>query len=420
MKILFITNLYPPQYIGGYELRCKETADELSKRGHHVLVLTSRQPRENYRVIGNVHRLLLYNPLGDVRKSETINSFWLRKRYYQLLGVLYNRRNYKITFELLNSVKPDLVFIWNTSSIGVLPIIACQTQGIPTVFSIGDYSLLDIKLRLSDMTNPIKRKYQAVITGLGDFSQLDTRHILAVSTSHKQIFVENGFLEQNINVIPRGVRSKTILPVGLLNNIPHNNDSKVMLLFVGRLVPEKAPDVAIRALAILRKSYGVDNIFLDIIGEGTSEYVSTLKNMVSDLRLEQAVNFMGHIEHSSVLDLYSHYTVLLFPSRWSEPLGATILEAMARGLLIIASKRGGPLDVIRDEENGLLVPVDDTGKMAEAIYRIIQNPGLAHKLRLAALKTIHEEYRLEKIVDRMTEYFQHILNENNPGVSNEI
>jgi len=332
MKILFITNLYPPQYIGGYELRCKETADELSKRGHHVLVLTSRQPRENYRVIGNVHRLLLYNPLGDVRKSETINSFWLRKRYYQLLGVLYNRRNYKITFELLNSVKPDLVFIWNTSSIGVLPIIACQTQGIPTVFSIGDYSLLDIKLRLSDMTNPIKRKYQAVITGLGDFSQLDTRHILAVSTSHKQIFVENGFLEQNINVIPRGVRSKTILPVGLLNNIPHNNDSKVMLLFVGRLVPEKAPDVAIRALAILRKSYGVDNIFLDIIGEGTSEYVSTLKNMVSDLRLEQAVNFMGHIEHSSVLDLYSHYTVLLFPSRWSEPLGATILEAMARGL----------------------------------------------------------------------------------------
>jgi len=270
------------------------------------------------------------------------------------------------------------------------------------------------------MTNPIKRKYQAVITGLGDFSQLDTRHILAVSTSHKQIFVENGFLEQNINVIPRGVRSKTILPVGLLNNIPHNNDSKVMLLFVGRLVPEKAPDVAIRALAILRKSYGVDNIFLDIIGEGTSEYVSTLKNMVSDLRLEQAVNFMGHIEHSSVLDLYSHYTVLLFPSRWSEPLGATILEAMARGLLIIASKRGGPLDVIRDEENGLLVPVDDTGKMAEAIYRIIQNPGLAHKLRLAALKTIHEEYRLEKIVDRMTEYFQHILNENNPGVSNEI
>jgi len=136
MKILFITNLYPPQYIGGYELRCKETADELSKRGHHVLVLTSRQPRENYRVIGNVHRLLLYNPLGDVRKSETINSFWLRKRYYQLLGVLYNRRNYKITFELLNSVKPDLVFIWNTSSIGVLPIIACQTQGIPTVFSI--------------------------------------------------------------------------------------------------------------------------------------------------------------------------------------------------------------------------------------------------------------------------------------------
>jgi glycosyltransferase involved in cell wall biosynthesis len=421
MKILFITNLYPPQYIGGYEIRCKETADELSKRGHHVSVLTGRQVFEDCRVSGNVHRLLFYNPLGDIRKSEAINSFWLQKRYYQLLGILYNQKNYSITLEFLNSTKPDLAFIWNTSSIGIQPVIACQDQGIPVAFSVGDYSLLDIKLHLSDTDSLFKRKYRSIIMGLDNFSRLDTRHILAVSTSQKKIYVENGFPEKNIIVIPRGVRSKIILPAGSLGNTrSYSDNGKATLLFAGRLVPEKAPDVAIKAVDILRKSYDVGEVRLDIVGEGTGDYLSTLRKLVSDLNLEQVVSFKGHVEHSSVIDLYSHYSALLFPSRWTEPLGGTVLEAMARGLIVIASKRGGPLDVIRDGENGLLVPVDDPAKMAEAINRLIQDQNLANMLRRAALKTIYEEYQLEQIVDRMIEYFQHILKGDNSVVVNKV
>ena len=182
----------------------------------------------------------------------------------------------------------------------------------------------------------------------------------------------------------------------------------VKLLFVGRLVPDKAPDIAIKAIEILIKKYGLE-VELDIIGQGSEEYVSGLKNLISELKLENKIRFIDCMDPLLLFDKYPNYDILLFPSRWEEPVGNIIMEAMARGLPVIASNHGGPVEFIKDGENGLLVEGDNPLAFADAIIRLLQNDKLTQKIRAAGIKTILERFTLEVVVDQYLEYFQKIL-----------
>ena len=134
-----------------------------------------------------------------------------------------------------------------------------------------------------------------------------------------------------------------------------------------------------------------------------------LKNLVSKWKLDDQVSFLGKLEHSQVWDLYMRYNALLFPYRWEEPIGGTILEAMARGLPVIISERGGPMEDVKHGENGLLVPGDRPEEWAEAINRFLALDTQAlRNMRISALKTIKEKYIFELVVDRILVYFQQI------------
>ena len=409
MRILIITNLYPPQFVGGYELRCKETAVELAQRGNDVFVLSSKWERGASFTEDNVYRRLLIDSSDEVPSSNIDNSWYWRQRYQQIQSALHSRRNYAITTELINTLQPSLVFVWNMGGMGVSPILASQDQGIPVVFSIGDYWLIHLKQKLCDESSLIKRKYWSAILGLGDFNRLDLAHLLVVSGTVRQVYVKNGFLEQNLHIIPRGVKSERVLPERALSSLPDHHQGQVKFLFLGRLVPEKGPDVAIGAIEILRREYGIKNIQLDIVGDGPSEYILMLKNLVSKWKLEDQVSFLGKLEHSQVWDLYMRYNALLFPYRWEEPIGGTILEAMARGLPVIISERGGPMEDVKHGENGLLVPGDRPEEWAEAINRFLALDTQAlRNMRISALNTIKEKYIFESVVDRILAYFQQI------------
>ena len=83
---------------------------------------------------------------------------------------------------------------------------------------------------------------------------MDLAHLLVVSGTVRQVYVKNGFLEQNFHIIPRGVKSERVLPERALSSLPDHHHGQVKFLFLGRLVPEKGPDVAIGAIEILKKA----------------------------------------------------------------------------------------------------------------------------------------------------------------------
>lgn len=416
MRILVLTDLYPPHFLGGYELKCQLHVEELTRRGHDVHVLTSRWRAGKGTSDGNVHRLLHFSPFNENlrRKGGIPGPLRLCRRYNQLEWAFGCRRNYSVTHRLVTALKPELAFIWNMGDVGISPVLAAQDQRIPTVFRLGDYWLADLKYELCLQPSPIRRRYRAAILGLRHFDRLDLGHMLVVSRALMEKYAKLGFPEQSITVIPNGVPSHLILHPDDLPCLPLDTE-QIRLVQVGRLAPEKGVHVAIEALAELVREVGFNNVHLDVIGTGPEEYVLQLRDMSSSLGLDDHVEFLGFLEHRQVLECLVQYGAVLIPSLWEEPLAGMIAEAMARGVPVIATYRGGSPEIISDGENGLLVPPGDPVMLANAVERLIQDPGLAQRIRYAGLKTVRERYTHERLVDRVEEHLQMALQQVAPA-----
>ena len=144
----------------------------------------------------------------------------------------------------------------------------------------------------------------------------------------------------------------------------------------------------------------------DIFGNGPESYVRELEGLIQTLGLKEIVKIMGKLEPQQLMAKYNNYHAFLFTSRWEEPFGLTILEAMAQGVPVIATNRGAAPEIICDGENGILVPADDPVALANAINGFIKTPFLAEKIRYNALQTIHKEYTFEKLFNKTEEYFR--------------
>ncbi len=115
-------------------------------------------------------------------------------------------------------------------------------------------------------------------------------------------------------------------------------------------------------------------------------------------------SFLGRLSQSEVLRRFRYYDALLFTSRWEEPFGRVLIEAMAQGLPVIAARNGGVPEIINDSENGLLVPPESPPDLANAIKTLLRDPGSATHLNHNAFITIRSRFTLEQVTDQMENY----------------
>ena len=132
------------------------------------------------------------------------------------------------------------------------------------------------------------------------------------------------------------------------------------LVFAGRLGPQKSLDVALEALV------DVPDVTLAVAGDGPER--SALERRVGELGLDGRVRFLGSVPRASVLRLFRAADASVLPSAW-ENFPHTVVEALAVGCPVIATAVGGVPEVVRDGENGLLVPPGDPAALAAAIAR---------------------------------------------------
>src|SRR5829696_5444254 len=156
-----------------------------------------------------------------------------------------------------------------------------------------------------------------------------------------------------------------------------------VILFVGRIQPLKAPDVAIRALAEL----GRPDALLVIVGgssgvDGEAE-AQLAAQLVDDLGLGERVRFVDPQPHHILSSYYRAADVVIVPSR-SESFGLVALEAAACGTPVVASAVGGLQSLVDDGVNGYLIARRDPAKFAEAINRILDDPLLTASMSVAS------------------------------------
>jgi glycosyltransferase involved in cell wall biosynthesis len=167
---------------------------------------------------------------------------------------------------------------------------------------------------------------------------------------------------KNITVIPN------IVPSFFFNKLLRkNNSSKKQFISIGNLLPSKRFDMTIAAFARLTKT--VDDISLVIVGTGP-EY-KNLQKMVADNKIEDKVSFYGFVPNIKLPEIYGESLCFVLPAEY-ETFGVVYAEALACGIPVIATKCGGPEDIV-NSQNGLLITVNDEDALLEALLFMYNN-----------------------------------------------
>jgi glycosyltransferase involved in cell wall biosynthesis len=178
------------------------------------------------------------------------------------------------------------------------------------------------------------------------------------------------------------------------------------LLFVGRLVERKGVHVLLEALARLP-----DRIRLDIVGDGPER--ERLKALAQRLGISGRVAFHGFAPDEMLRALLGWCDALVLPAVVDakgdvEGLGVVLLEAMSFGKPVIASAAGGITDIVRDGENGLLVPPADPAALARAIDSLAGDPETARRFGSAAREDVARRFSWDAILDRLVELYERL------------
>jgi glycosyltransferase involved in cell wall biosynthesis len=170
------------------------------------------------------------------------------------------------------------------------------------------------------------------------------------------------------------------------------------LAFAGRLTAQKSLRVALEAVA------AVDGVTLLIAGEGDQR--STLEHDVAELGLAKRVRFLGALPRERVVELFAAADASILSSTW-ENFPHTVVEALAVGTPVIATATGGVGEVVRDGENGLLVPLGDSKALGAAIRRYFGDEELRRRLRVRAAPSV-EQYSHERIFAELEQTLERV------------
>jgi glycosyltransferase involved in cell wall biosynthesis len=203
-------------------------------------------------------------------------------------------------------------------------------------------------------------------------------HVFCPSAYLRQIALGWGLDPGRVSVLPN--------PAPPLPALPSRDELRgalgldgPTLAFAGRLTSQKALDVALAALA------EVPGVAFVVLGDGPDR--RTLERRAAELQLDGRVRFLGGGTRDDVLRLFRAADASLLPSAW-ENFPHTVVEALAVGTPVIATAVGGVAEVVRDGENGLLVPPRDVDALAAAISRFVHEDGLREKLAAAAAPSV--------------------------------
>jgi glycosyltransferase involved in cell wall biosynthesis len=179
---------------------------------------------------------------------------------------------------------------------------------------------------------------------------------------------------------------------------PDIRDDYFNLLIVGRLDRVKGHHVAIEAVA---KEARLAEVHLYIVGTGPCE--SELRTLAESLGIAARVHMLGF--RRNAYDYIAHCDILLMPSL-HEGLPYTLLEAMALGVPVVASRVGGLGEVIQDRRTGLLVPPQDMNALAVAIRILHQDSALRTRLGEAARQLQRTQYSLEAMTQSYLQLYR--------------
>jgi len=279
----------------------------------------------------------------------------------------------------------DLVHVHEplSPSVGMLAAKAARVPVIGTFHANMDRSLA------VTVSKPLLRR---------TFDRLDAR--IAVSASARDTW-QRWFCGSMV-VVPNGVGGEFFSKP---EPLPGYRDGDPTVLFVGRLEPRKGLVYLVRAFLRLKPSF--PRLRLLVVGRDDGKQQEKLMSMVPP-RLRTDVSFVGAVPQDDLPSYFASADVFCAPSLGGESFGIVLAEAMAVGVPVVCSDIGGYRDLVRDDQEGLLVPPRDPEALAVALGSLLDNPA-----RRAALGEVARQsaarYAWDVVAGQVAEVYQGTL-----------
>jgi glycosyltransferase involved in cell wall biosynthesis len=209
--------------------------------------------------------------------------------------------------------------------------------------------------------------------------------------SQRIVLIENGIDLNAFKILARQER--------LAHRARYGLGAEPVLGIVARLSDVKGQDILI--LAMKKVTQVLPQVKLMIVGQGPME--EKLKAMVQENRLENNIRFFPVINQTS--EMLSCFDICVNPSR-QEGLGLSVMEAQASGLPVIASRVGGIVSLIQDQETGVLVDPENAEALAHAIIKLVQDPALQERMGLKARTFVQSHFAADKMVQKTIQVYQ--------------
>jgi len=236
---------------------------------------------------------------------------------------------------------------------------------------------------------------------------LAAKRIVAISHFVEKSVLDSGVAQEKVEVVYEGVEIPAV-PALEARRIARErwNVSESEMLFgcVGYLLPEKGQELAVRALGITRSKFPFARLLL--AGDGPCR--SSLERLTRDLELKSAVIFAGFVE--DVPQVYAALDGFIFPSH-AEPLGTSLLAAMAWGLPVIAVASGGVPEYVEDGHNGLLTAKPDAEFLSGGMTRLLSDKSFRERLGQGARRTIEERFTAARMVENTIRVYEEVVKE---------
>ena len=230
-----------------------------------------------------------------------------------------------------------------------------------------------------------------------------TRHLLRPVHSHFFYRRVDAWIATTSQILktlaPLAPKTATVIPNWVdpekFSYRPHALHQPITIGLLGQISPHKGHDDAIEALRQLD-----GNFRLLVAGKGEASYESVLKKRLANLPVE----FPGFVSRPA---FFQKTDILIVPS-WEEPFGIVLLEAMATGIPVIATGRGGPLDIISSPLEGVLVPPRDPRALANAIRSLAADEERRVAIIRNARQRVAKDFDIRMVVPRIEDFYREI------------
>jgi len=390
MRILLVSDYATPT--GGAELMILSLREALRKRGHDARLFASSAHPLNVPSEADYECLGITSRLRGLIQIANLSAYWGLRR-------------------VLQEFRPDVVHVrlfLSQLSPAILPLL----RDIPAIYHVAWYRpICPIGTKMLPDGSPCREPAGTACLSNRCFPAYAWPTAMLQMKLWRHWRDAFNLIVANSDATRRRLEAEGIDPVEVVwNGVPvrparSRLSPRPTIVFAGRLVREKGADVLLEAFARLQAH--IPEARLLIAGEGPER--DRLKSQISRLHLNSSADLIGYLPRLELEKRFNEAWVQVVPSRWEEPFGIAAAEALMRGTALIASCTGGLSEIVQHGQTGILVPPQDAGALAEALFLLVEDPARAERMgtngREFALRYLTEE----AFVDRFQNLYGRLL-----------